>query len=184
MEKEGLEVRCPYCREPLTITDEEIDQHLMKRVKANDPAALFQMGQKCDDEGDREGAFQYWAKAAKLGDMDAHDNLAIMYSKGEGVEKDQKKELYHLEEAAIGGHPKARYNLGVYERDNRRFVRAVKHWIIAANLGNDESMKTLREDYARGNITKEVYAATLRSYQDAVVGMKSVQRKEAVDAKW
>jgi hypothetical protein len=90
-EEQGLEQRCPFCREPMADTDEEIDQHLMKRVKANDPNAIFTMGQKCDDEGDFEGAFQYWTKAAKLGDADAHFNLSLMYYKGEGVEKDKKK---------------------------------------------------------------------------------------------
>src|SRR6056300_1755002 len=62
--EQGLEQRCPFCREPLTKPDEEMNQLLMKRVKANDPAALFQMGQKCEHEGDYERAFQYWTKAA------------------------------------------------------------------------------------------------------------------------
>ena len=110
--------------------------------------------------------------------------LATMYEEGKGVEKDFDKEMYHLEEAAMGGHLHARYNLGYHEGRNGRPDRAVKHFIIAAKLGDDESMKTLREDYVIGNITKEVYAATLRSYQDAVVAMKSVERKEAVDAEW
>ena len=39
-------------------------------------------------------------------------NLSLMYRDGQGVEKDKKKELYHLEEAAIGGHPDVRHNLG------------------------------------------------------------------------
>jgi TPR repeat protein len=40
--------------------------------------------------------------------MDAHYNLSIMYSEGQGNEKDLKKKVYHLEEAAIGGHADAR----------------------------------------------------------------------------
>jgi TPR repeat protein len=38
-----------------------------------------------------------------------------LYRKGEGVEKDMKKFIYHSEEAAIGGHHLARYNLGIEE---------------------------------------------------------------------
>ena len=34
---------------------------------------------------------------------------------GEGVEKDEGKAIYHLEEAAMGGHPRARYDLGLGE---------------------------------------------------------------------
>jgi TPR repeat protein len=45
---------------------------------------------------------------------------------GNGVEKDEKKELHHLEEAAIAGHPVARHNLGCYEGMNGRMERAVK----------------------------------------------------------
>jgi hypothetical protein len=43
-EEQGLERKCPYCREPLPKTKEEIDKNYMTRVKANDPVALFQMG--------------------------------------------------------------------------------------------------------------------------------------------
>ena len=34
----GLEQKCPYCREELPETDEQMHQNIMKRVKANDPA--------------------------------------------------------------------------------------------------------------------------------------------------
>jgi len=40
-----------------------------------------------------------------------------MYYEGQGVEKDKKKDVYHLEQAAIGGHPNARHNLGVVKRE-------------------------------------------------------------------
>jgi TPR repeat protein len=51
-------------------------------------------------------------KAAELGDVAAHHSLAIMYHHGHGVEKDEKKKIYHWEEAAIGGHSWARHCLG------------------------------------------------------------------------
>ena len=47
-----------------------------------------------------------------------------MYREGTGVEKDEKKQVSHLEEAAIGGHPKARHNLGCDEWSNGRHERA------------------------------------------------------------
>jgi TPR repeat protein len=65
----------------------------------------------------------------------AHHSLAIMYHDRHGVEKDEKKKIYHWEEAAIGGHSWARHCLGNEEWDNGTIERAVKHWIIAANLG-------------------------------------------------
>jgi TPR repeat protein len=77
-----------------------------KRVKANDPAALKEMGVTCYGEGDWDTAFEYWTKAVELGDAGAHYNLGCMYALGEGVEMDEEKKVYHYEKAAISGHPK------------------------------------------------------------------------------
>ncbi len=167
--EQGLEHKCPYCREPM-IANEEIHQNLMKRVKVNDPVALFEMGIKCQEEGDIGGAIQYWTKAATLGNMIAHYNLSLSYQLGDGVEKDKKKEVYHLEEATIGGHPDARYNLGIEEVNSGRTERGMKHLVIATNLGHDESLEA---------VSKEDYASALRGHQAAVDATKSEQREEA-----
>jgi TPR repeat protein len=63
----------------------------MKRVKANDPLALYRVGGKFYNEGDFKGAVEYWTKATTLGDLDAHHGLAQSYHEGEGVEKNEKK---------------------------------------------------------------------------------------------
>ena len=180
--EQGLEQRCPYCREPLPTTDEEVNQNYMKRVKANDPVAIFNMGNNCYREGDYEEAFQYYTKAATLGGIDAHYDLSIMYQLGQGVEKDEKKELYHLEEASIGGHPSARFNLGANEWNSGRFERAVKHYIIAAKLGHDVALDRVKEGFQVGLVSKEEYAAALRGHQTAVDATKSQQRDEAEKA--
>jgi TPR repeat protein len=169
---------CPFCREP-GASGEEYKKRVMKRVKANDPAALRHMGGICYNKGDYDGAFDYLAKAAELKDATAHYKLGVMYRLGEGVEKDIEKAVYHCEKAAIGGHPYARHNLGVFEEENGNMERSVKHLIIAANLGNEVSMKSLWTHYSRGRITKEDLDATLRAHQAAVDGMKSEQRDRA-----
>ena len=155
---------------------EETRKRLMKRVKANDPAALRQMGAKCYDKGDYDGAIEYWKKAAELGDVGAHSQLGYMYHNGLGVGKDEEKALNHLEKAAIGGHPYARFGLAIIEEENGNIERSVKHYIIAANLGDEDSMKRLWKHYSDGNITKEELDATLRSHQAALDEMKSEQR--------
>jgi hypothetical protein len=177
--EQGLEQRCPYCREPVARSQEENLRNLVERVKANDPNALLQMGVKCYNEGDYEGAFQYYTKAAELGDIDAHFNLSILYHKGEGLEKDEKKELYHLEEAAIGGHPIARYNLGVHEWNRGGDERAMKHCIIAAKLGHDMALDRVKECFTNGIVSKEDFEAALRGHQAAVDATKSEQRDAA-----
>ena len=170
--------RCPFCREPAIV--EEMDKRMMKRVKANDPAAMSEMGRKLRAEGDMDGAIEYWMKAAELGDLMAHWQLGLMYQLGpHGVERDEEKSIYHYEMAAIGGHPLARFTLALNEEDNGNMERAVKHYIIAANLGCDESMKALWKHYSDGNITKENLDATLRTHQAAIDAMKSAQRDAA-----
>jgi TPR repeat protein len=140
---------CPFCREPVANDDEEEHKRMMKRIKANDPAALGQIGRRRIREGDNDSAFVYLTKAAELGDLDAHNNLGVMYREGWGVEKDVEKAVYHYEKAAIGGHPVARYNLaGIEERYNGNMKRSVKHLIIAANLGYEKSMKALWKHYS------------------------------------
>ena len=169
--------RCPFCRE--VANDDENDKRMMKRAKANDPAALSQMGGRCSKEGDYDAAFEYLTKAAELGDLMARNQLGFMYWKGEGVDKDNEKAAYHFEKAAIGGHPVARHNLAVIEEENGNMERSVKHLIIAANLGDEDSMKVLWKHYSAGNITKEDLDATLRTHQAAINAMKSAQRDEA-----
>jgi tetratricopeptide (TPR) repeat protein len=171
--------KCPYCREPLPNTQEGCDKNRMKRVKANDPVALYYVGKKLYDEGNYEGAIEYYTNAAESGDMMAHHNLSFMYHTGDGVEKDEKKAVYHAEEAAIGGHPKARFNIGFEEGRNGRAERAVKHWIIAAKLGLDDALEGVKTCFEKGVASKEDYEAALRGHQAAVDATKSKQREEA-----
>ncbi len=169
---------CPFCR-TWALDDEEYHKRKRQRIEANDPAALWHLGMKRGNEGDYEGANKYYAKAAELGDLVAHYQLSVSYREGMGVEKDEKMEVYHLEKAAIGGHPWARHNLGDYERRHYNMSRAVKHWKIAAILGLEFSMNMLREVYEKGNMTKVEYEETLHAYKAAVDAAKSPQREEA-----
>jgi tetratricopeptide (TPR) repeat protein len=169
---------CPFCREP-TANREECIKRLMKRVKANDPTALRETGLRCYQERDYDVAFEYLTKAAELSDTVAHDQLGIMYRDGDGVKKDDEKGVYHLEKAAIGGHPGARYNLAAVEHNDGNIERAANHFIIAANLGHELSMKRLWEYYKRGKITKEDLESTLRTHKAALDEMKSPEREAA-----
>ncbi len=59
------------------------------------------------------------------------------------------------EDAAIKGEPQARYNLAYYEEVIGNIERAVKHLIIAANLGYEETMKELWRHHSARNVTIE-----------------------------
>jgi len=180
--EQGLEQKCPYCREELPLTKEdEVHQNYMKRAKANDPVALCELGNRCDREGNFEGAVEYWKKAAALGDIESHQNLSLMYHEGQGVERDEKKKIYHAEEAAIGGHPRARNNLSVIEQNRGRHDRAMQHLIIAAKQGFDDGLEAVKKGFSYGIVSKEDFEAALRGHQAAVDATKSEQREKAYD---
>ena len=176
---EGSPNGCPFCRQLYAKSDEESERQNKKRFEANDPFALREAGRKHFFDGGYKRAFEYLAKAADLGDAQSQYFLSLMYRGGLGVEKDEKMELYYLEEAAIGGDPTARHKLGCNEGENGRLNRAVKHWIIAANLGYDESLERLKEFYKSGYVRKEDFASALRGHQAAIDATKSPQREEA-----
>ena len=159
--EERRDQKCPFCRE--RFGNELWRKQIMKRIEANDPVAIKETT----------------VVRSELGDVDAHYRLSLMYHYGRGVEKDEKKEFRHLEKAAIGGHPKARHNLGCHECDNGNTERAVKHWIIAASQGNDSSIKPLMDAHRVGMVSKDVLSAALRAHQAAVDATKSPQRKAA-----
>eukprot|EP00985_Skeletonema_marinoi_P003292 scaffold1373_cov134-Skeletonema_marinoi.AAC.2 len=177
--REKLDRKCPFCRHPVPKSEEEFKRNIIERIEANDPVAIRQMGGYRNQEGDYDGAIEYFKKAAGLGDLGAHYELTVMYRNRHGVEKDKKKEVYHLEKAAIGGEPFARHNLGCIEEESGRPDRAVKHWIIAAKLGYDKSLESLKKIYRRGLVSKEDFAAALRGHQAAIDATKSPQREEA-----
>ena len=55
----------------------------------------------------------------------------------------------------------------------------MKHFIIAANLGHDESLQILKEIYKVGQVSKDDLAKAFRAHQAAVDATKSPQREAA-----
>ena len=168
---------CPFCRKPTVTTLEEMVEQNLKRAEMNDPVALCQEGIDKYDKGEYLRAFEYYTKASELGHAEAHYYLGSLYRDGEGVEKDEGKTRYHFEEAAIGGHPDARFKLGCFVCKDDNTKKAVKHWIIAATQGDDNSMETLIDAFKGGFVSKEDLAAVLRAHKNAVDATKSPQRE-------
>ena len=86
-----------------------------------------------------------------------------------------------MTEAAIGGQPNARHNLGCKEVNFGRVDRAMKHWIIASKLGNDMSLEGVKNLYKSGHGSKEDFTAALLGYQAVIAATKSPQREEAAE---
>ena len=127
-----------------------------------------------------------WRRAGELGHAAAYFNLGTAYYNGEGVEKDTEKAKYYYELAAIGGDVTARFNLGAFEEEEEEegnMSRAVKHWMISAGAGDNDSLKNIQECFVNGHVTKDDFEKALRAHKKAKDEMKSDQRDAAAAAR-
>ena len=178
------EEKCPFCRTPAPTSEEEYIARLKKRVEAGDAHAMFSFG--CDYyEGsrglprDETKALELWHKAGELGYAGAYFNIGNAYYNGRGVERDNKKADHYYELAAMGGDPLARHSLGNSEFRAGNWDRAIKHYIIAAGDGYNDSVKMIQKLYRAGHATKDDYSKALRGRQVYLDEIKSPQRDQA-----
>jgi len=189
--KGKLKKWCPLCRVPSPgvpshHSNKETMKRFEKRMKLNDADAFCRLGYTyfTGERGlpkNSKKACELWIKAAELGSLDGHSCVARAYLAGDGVEQHAGKAFNHYKLAAIGGDEKARHNLGLIEAYNRDYDydRAMKHFMIAARSGNEESLKAVGAGYKQKHVTKDEYAMTLRAHQHSCDEMKSEQRMKA-----
>ena len=191
MNEGNMKPLCPFCRVPLPKSNEERLKRVKKRMELNDAEAFYHLGIQYRDGGmglpqDYNNAVKLMNQAAELGSVRAHVKVAASYHQDEmGEYVDDKatdKGIHHWQLAAIGGHEVARFTLGILElKDNARSKnRAMKHFLIAAKSGYDESLKIVGAGFKDGYITKEEYEKTLRAYQHSCDEIKSEQRTKAM----
>ena len=178
---------CPFCRTPLSTSNEEISKRLKKRVKLNDAEAIFSLASFYSDgelglPRSYAKAFELFHQAGELGNAAAYYNVGNAYKFGRGVEVDERKAIYYWELGAMGGDPYARCNLGCEEGNLGNMDRALKHWMIATKNGEALSLQKVKKLYSNGYATKDEYAKALRSYQVYLDEIKSEQRDEAAAA--
>ncbi|EJK48239.1 hypothetical protein THAOC_32982 [Thalassiosira oceanica] len=89
------------------------------------------------------------------------------------------KAFRHFEEAAMSGHVPARYKLGYMECEAGNYDLALQHWMIAAKMGEENSLNLVKSLFVAGLATKADYAAALRGYQSAIEEMSSPDRDKA-----
>ena len=105
------------------------------------------------------------------------------YMGGGAVEQDEKRGLWYMKMAAVGGCMMSRHNLGIFENKERcNLNRALRHWMIAAEAGLDESLQNIGYLFRVGLASKADYEKALRAHQKASDETKSDQRCEAADA--
>ena len=100
------------------------------------------------------------------------------YHGDEGLAWDEKKAKHYYELAAVGGNAMPRYNLAKSEEEAGNTDRELKHYFIAVGMGDNLSLKSIREMYMLGEATKDDYMKGLRIYQAYLEEIKSPQRDE------
>ena len=175
---------CPFCRTSYLDTDEDAMALIQARAAKQDPAAIHFLGQKyffgrLGLQKDMRRAVELWTEAADLGSIDALYHLGNSYFNGDGVQQDMAKGAELYRKAALHGHVLSRHNLGCLEEEKGNYDRAVRHFLISANMGLHYSVEQIKQMFTGGVATKEQYAEALRGCQEAVEEMKSRDREEA-----
>jgi len=177
---------CPFCRIPPASSEEEDIQRLKKLMAKGNGDAFDNFGGFYDNglrvlSQDHQKANELYLQSGELGCARGYYNLGISYDRGRGVEMDAKKAKYYYELAAMNGSIPARNNLGCLEHKTGNIKRAMKHFILAALAGHERSLNNVKIGFRSGVVTKDVYASTLRSYQQIQDGMKSDERDKAAE---
>ncbi|EJK75794.1 hypothetical protein THAOC_02473, partial [Thalassiosira oceanica] len=170
---------CAFCRTPLPNNDADALAMIRSRVSQKDPAAIYHLGGnylggKLGLQKNERRAVEFWTEAAELGSIDALYNLGVAYALGEGVEKNRAKAAEFYTKAAMQGHAPSRYNLGYFEGQRGNHVRAARHYLISAKMGDKHSLENIKQRFMAGIATKEQYAEALKGYQDALEETKNV----------
>ena len=98
-DNQGNEVdnkKCPFCRTPPPITDEEVIESMKIRVEAGDAEAMHNIGVyyyygKYGYPQNYTKALESFHRASELGFADDFCNIGSAYGNGRGVEVDKKK---------------------------------------------------------------------------------------------
>ena len=183
VEKRGM-FDCAFCRTPYPKDDAHRLAMIHARVAKKDPDAINFLGHKYyqGDLGlqkDKRKAVELWTEAAELGSVHAFFNLGVDHYYGRGVQQDMAKAIHFHEKAAMQGHVDSRHILGCIEGQEGNYDRAVRHHLISAKMGDEDSLGTIKRAFMDGIASKEQYAEALRGYQQAVEEIKSNDRVEA-----
>jgi len=108
-------------------------------------------------KGDYAKAFEWWRKAADMGDEWAYFTLGLCYEKGEGVEQDFAKAEECFNKAVCAGIDYAKEALGNFQNhqgfaayNKGNYTEAVEWFRKAADMGNNTAYSNLGECYRDG----------------------------------
>jgi len=173
--------KCSFCREPTLISDKEQIARCKKRMAVGDGDAFCFLGLNYYDgllglQQNNMKAAELWLKGAALGSVSAQNKVAFAYSKGVGLEKDERKALHYSQLAAMGGDVTARFNLGV---SCARMEDTIEHWKIAAGSGFELALDKIEMLLKCNALSEEAYESVLTTYLSSRDELKSAEREMA-----
>ena len=151
-------------------------------------AGPLEEGHEAFDAQRYADALRLWQPLAEQGDAEAQYNLALLYSKGLGIKKDERKALEWLHKAARQGMTDAQYNIGVMFYEGKGAYRseksAIEWWDLAAANGHANAQYNLGVMYGYGVATAanpqkalELWqAAAEQGHPDAIDALISVYK--------
>jgi len=137
----------PGCKLALPDSRSSAENLYQKKAAAGDACAQFNLGYFFYSHESFEAAAWWYGEAAKLGNMKAQFELAVLYRDGLGNPKNPAKAAQWMQKAAEQGVPDAQLELGVmYNQGNGVKQDDVKaaYWLTkAANQGNESAQYNL-----------------------------------------
>ena len=132
-------------------------------------AGSFDDGLAAHQRADYTTALQIWEQLAEQGNSAAQYNLALMYTKAQGVPKNDAEALKWYRRAAGGGHAPAQLHLGLmYDKGlgvAQNFALAMKWHRLAAGQGDAAAQITLAEIYDIGRGVPQNFWQSVKWYQ-------------------
>ena len=138
----------------ITIIAFTLDVHAQFKENAN-----FDAGIAAYEVSNLPLAYKEFLAAAKDGHVDSQYNVALMYERGIGVEKDEKEAVAWYEKSARQGNAAAQFNLGVLYENGRGtkidYAKANEWYRKASVQGDALAIGNLGMLYIRGQGVKE-----------------------------
>lgn len=172
----NVDLPCPFCRcaewQETDLDEETVLSERIERSELNgcfDHQAAFELGSyHYNHTYSHPGVLKWWKKAAEHGNELAAYELGLVFTGSERAKFTAREQAKlgksYMEEAAIAGHPEARYWLGQHEANPEL---ALRHFILAARYGCKKSLGFVVMAYEREAVSKEDLEKILQDHQDA-----------------
>ena len=170
--------KCPTCRAPIHVSDQEEFKRLWKLVHDRSPGrhtpwaqnklgAMYYDGQGAKQ--DHKEAAKWFRKAAEQGNAIAQCNLGARYHKGEGVAQDYTEADTWYRLAAVQGCADAQSNLGAMYANGEGVKQDHKEAVVwyrkAAEQRFARAQGNLGAMYANGHGVPQDFAEALKWWQ-------------------